>query len=206
MQEGDLSQNKEKKYRIFLKEGENVVYGNIPWNSEMNAILKVNGYYETDYSKWLSPSVFYIPTLDDDLEAELTIKAISSYDVKKDEEQFYALDLKLLEEISNRIRKNEVTKLFVENGKIEAEVNAELGANLILTVPHDKNWRISLNGKTITANLFADCFYSIPLEKGSNTIEMTYLLPNKMLSIIMSVIGFGIVIYLMVRERDKYNE
>lgn len=35
---------------------------------------------------------------------------------------------------------------------------------------------------------------------------MTYLLPDKILSIILSVTGFGIAIYLMVRERDKYNE
>lgn len=149
VQEGDLSQNRESKYKIFLKEGENAVYGNIPWNSEMNAVLNVNGYYETDYSKWLSPSVFYIPVSDDDLEAELIIKANSSYDVKKDEEQFYALDLKLLEEISNRIRKNEANKLYVENGKIEAEVNGEAGANLILTVPYDKNWKIRLMVKEL---------------------------------------------------------
>ena len=78
------------------------------------------------------------------------------------------------------------------------------GQNLYLSIPYDSGWRMTLNGKTIVPKLIADCMYSIPLEEGSNIIEMEYSVDYLTLGIVLSVIGF--VCWVVVVAIEKKNK
>ena len=61
------------------------------------------------YSGWLSPSVFYIPT-ENRGEGETAVVELSAVDrdgLEEGEEQFYALDLEVLEMVSDLARARE---------------------------------------------------------------------------------------------------
>ena len=123
---------------------------------------------------WCSPSVFYIPIMQDKLKADIIIISNNKCKLKFGQEQFYALDLEVLKEITEVLKNNKAEIINIKNGKADFVVNADEKENLYISIPYDKNWEILQNGKKINPNLFADCMYSIKLIKGINTISMEY--------------------------------
>ncbi len=96
-------------YSIQVPAGSWAVYGNIPWKKQMGAMVDVNYAYRMAYSGWLSPSVFYIPT-ENRGEGETAVVELSAVDrdgLEEGEEQFYALDLEVLEMVSDLARARE---------------------------------------------------------------------------------------------------
>ena len=174
-------------YQVSVPEGNYAVYGNLVWGNETNALLKVNGIYETAYAQWLSPSVFYIPTKND--ENEITVQLYSKEHLSVKDVQFYVLDLNKLKEISQKVKQNSADTLKMENGYLSCKINGSSGENAYISVPYDEGWTILLNGKEIEPELFADCMISIPLEEGTNEIEMTYHVAGIETGIILTLLS-----------------
>lgn len=93
------------------------------------------------------------------------------------EPQFYYLDLEALEKASAALSEREPGSWTIENGKVTADVTAEEGDSLLLTIPVDRGWKISVNGSSRDAEAFAGALVSIPLDDGDNHVEMTYEVP-----------------------------
>ncbi len=162
-------------YTLSVPSNEHVVYGNIPWNRNMEAEIFKDNNRITSHSTWLSPSVFYIPVSNGENVVHLELKTKTGLHIK--EEQFYALNLKVLEEVSKSIKAREINNLNLKNGDIRCVVTAEDDDILFLSVPYHKGWDITRNRKSIKSGLFGDCLMLFPLEKGKNTIEMRYSIP-----------------------------
>lgn len=178
-------------YTIKVPEGNYVLYGNLPWNSEMYANININGNSDFGYAKWLSPSVFYIPTDDATEEVVITLTAekIDLYD-----EQFYALDLDMLGKVAASISQRKVNSLNMENGYVTCYVEADEGDSLFLSVPYHSGWTILRNGKEVEPELFGECLITIPLVDGPNEIEMVYRVPMLREGVILT--GFVSIILL----------
>ena len=130
-------------YTLSVPSNEHVVYGNIPWNRNMEAEIYKDHNRITGYSTWLSPGVFYIPVSSGENVVHLELKTKTGLHIK--EEQFYALDLRALEEVSKRIKTDEINDLNIKNGDISCIVNAEKDDILFLSVPYHKGWHITRN-------------------------------------------------------------
>lgn len=197
-----------KNYRIKIPKGNYVIYGNLV-SSENNdvATLKINNFYSTDYFCWLAPSVFYIPTLEqeDKVDVELTSKTKCNVQ----QEQFYALQLDILKEISDKISEKEANIVNMENGNIHLNVqyneNDTKQEKLLITIPYDSGWKIMVNNKEVKPEIFADCLMLIPLERGNNDIEMEYTLPYLKISIVITMIGIILFIIIMMCEKKYYT-
>ena len=174
-------------YTLHVPSNEHVMYGNIPWKKYMEGEIYKNNKKITGYSTWLSPSVFYIPVSNSENVVRLELKTKDGLHIK--EEQFYALDLKSLEEVSRRIKTGEVSNLSLKNKDINCVVNGTEDKLLFLSVPYQKGWHITRNGKTITPDLFGNCLMIIPLENGKNAIDMHYSIPYFKEGCIISVLG-----------------
>ena len=194
-------------YRIYIPEGRYAVYGNLPWGytSSETPILNVNGKMKINYNCWLSPSVFYIPT---EIGArEATVKANGDMDLYEGEEQFYALDLNKLQEVTDKIRKEAGHIDYqLQNGRIHIETEpVEKGKALFLSVPADEGWSIQMNGKDIQPEIIGDIFYYFPLSPGVNQIEMNYHIPHLGIGIIFSLLGMtGLLISLTIEKRKGH--
>jgi uncharacterized membrane protein YfhO len=193
VQNGNISTGTSQIYRLKLPSGSVAVYGNLPWNSELIASIYVNDDFLTAYSRWLSPSVFYIPTNTDENEVTVEIRATCSYDIS--DVQFYAIDLDNFHTISNEISSRIVDSYEFTNGYVKVIKNSTENENLYLAVPYDKGWTITVNGKNVETELFGNCFYTIELEPGENIVEMQYHIPYLKLGILMTILGIIITIW-----------
>ena len=199
-QTGDVKREQSLVYRIMAPDGNYAVYGNLPWNSEMDAVLNVNNKYETSYSCWLSPSVFYIPVQSTDQNVLISVSSSTSYDMDVESAQFYALDVERLAEVTQELKdNNKVVDYQISNGYARINASAKgTGQSLYVTIPYDKGWTVKRNGEKISTELIGNCMYSIPLVDGDNEIIMEYQVPYLKLGILISVIGVILLIIQML--------
>ncbi len=194
-------------YTLYLPEGNYAVYGNLPWQllSSMKAVLYVNDSYETAYARWLSPSVFYIPTDAGDSTASVVMEYEANMIA---DEQFYALNLDTLAEVTEKISQREADISLIENGYARFEVTAESGESLYISIPYNEGWIITLNGEEAEPELFADCMISIPLEDGVNVIEMKYQVHGLRAGVGISaamIVLLGILVFVDKRRRQTQD-
>ncbi|MGN0335732.1 MAG: YfhO family protein [Lachnospiraceae bacterium] len=200
-QKGNTSAGTSLIYSVDIPDGNYAVYGNLPWNSQLNATLNLNHSFETAYSCWLSPSVFYIPTDSRDTEAVLELRSETSYDVKYGEEQFYALNLDELAKAAALLSDRAADHISLKNGYAKISVNASENQRLFVSIPYDKGWKITLNGKETEPELFGECMYSIDLHDGTNTIEMVYHTPYLMEGTFVSLAGILLLVIIQLPEK-----
>lgn len=180
-------------YTLSVQKGNYALYGNLPWNSEFHGIIQNADGSAIDYACWLSPSVFYIPHKTDQTEVLLAITADNKCDLKYGEEQFYALDLDVLAQISETLNKK-AAKYTFQNGKVRILAKSNGNENLYISVPYDSGWTVTVDGKRTETKLFADCMYLIQLSAGEHEILMKYHVEGQIVGIIGSLLGLiGII-------------
>jgi hypothetical protein len=192
LQTGDIDTDSSEIFRVKIPEGKVALYGNLPWNSEFDATITANGNFLTAYSRWLSPSVFYIPTNTGDDEVTIEIHAEKSYDIA--DIQFYAIDLEKFQSITDKIAAGSVDSCEITNGYVKTITHTTESENLYLSIPYDDGWTITVNGEMVEPGLFGDCFYSIALEPGDNVIEMHYHIQYLKEGIIASILGILLIL------------
>ena len=176
-------------YTLSVPSDDHVIYGNLPWNQNMEGEIFKDNKCITGYATWLSPSVFYIPVSNNEKKVRLELKTKDGLHIK--EEQFYALDLRSLEEVSKKINARKVNNLSLKNENIKCVVNGSEDELLYLSVPYHKGWNIIRNGKIIKPDLFGNCLMLVPLENGENVIDMHYSIPLFKEGCIISVLGLA---------------
>lgn len=186
-------------YELQIPEGNVALYGNIPWNSIMDATIQIDD-IQFAYSVWLSPSVFNIPFVPGESDKTVALKA-KNPDMK--DEQFYALDLDMLKYVTEMLKQGKVDKFVLENGNVSCSIEAEKGETLFLSIPYHKGWNIQLNGEKIEPGLFGDCFISIPLIDGWNQIEMEYHIPMLKEGITISIFGIFVLMILSIYKKER---
>ena len=186
------------QYSLDVPEENYAVYGNLPWKTEFDGMVNVNGQYQTKYAGWCSPSVFYIPVVDGK-ETEVSVSAAEVPTIG--ETQFYALDLDQLKMVTDQLKTGAAQVNEMRNGFVSMQVNAQKGENLFTSIPQDAGWTITINGHKVDASLIAECLLSIPLDEGDNVIQMTYHVPGLMPGIICTIVGAGILLMMAMRER-----
>ena len=200
-----VQQNHNLVYHISLPEGNYACYGNIPCYQNFNAVVSVNGVYDTGYAGWLTPSVFYIPAEQGAVEAIVEMNAGTDCAVDYGNEQFFALDLDLLAEVTEVLRAKAADEISVENGRVEITAAVSARENLYISIPYDECWTVTLNGQEIDPELFGECMYSIPLQEGENKICMTYRTRGIPAGIFASAIGLLALIAIWILEK-KYMQ
>lgn len=182
-------QGKDVEYTVLVPQGNYGLYGNLPWRKDMDAVVYKNKTKLTSYSRWLSPSVFYIPS--DQKERTVNIKLKTKNGVNIKEEQFYALDLDLLKHVSRVVSSRQVTDLKIDRTTISCTTDGKEGDRLFLSVPYHKGWTVTINGKVVLPELLGNCLMVLPLEKGANRIQMHYRVPYIVEGCILTLLGFA---------------
>lgn len=194
-----------KIYQIEVpKDG--LLYVYFPWKKENNGVqIDLNGCKKIAYACWLSPSVVYVPTKAGETTAKITVTMSRNFIFK--DEQLFVLDLSRFRKASAVINRRAAQKIQVKNKSIFCEIDGKTGEALFLSVPEDKaGWRITRNGKKITADTFADCFISIPLQSGKNKIEMHYRVPMFKIGGVISLLTLSaLVCYEVLKRKDRLS-
>lgn len=177
------------RYKFKIPTGNYSVYGSLPWKWSVDGTkLDLNGKIQQVYSTWLSPSVFYVPTTDEDSGyIELQTNDQNAFN----ELQLYLLDLDQLAKVTNELKEQSVdVKLNVENGKANFTVdNKQNKRYLQTTIPYESGWVVKLNGKEIMPKLLDNTLMALPLEKGKNNITMEYHVVHLKLGALLTLVG-----------------
>ena len=186
-------------YTISVSDANDPLYGNLPWSWHANETIYADGELVTYYAQWLSPQVFYIPVSGDKVELKVTSSG-GSFSIF--EEQFYTVDLELLEEISSEIAMKEAADCSIRDGHAEFNVRSAGNDVLVTSIPYDRHWTVTVNGKTTEPVLLGDCLMSVPLENGENHVVMNYNIGGVLVGVIASLSGVAMVVgwYLLKRK------
>lgn len=110
-------------------------------------------------------------------------------DMPQDNEPvFYALNLEVFEQIIDELKTSEFVPTVFEDGMVEGEYTAENDCNLLLSVPYDDGWSVTINGAAAELTPAADKGMScLSVQKGTNKIVMTYKTPGALAGLAVSL-------------------
>ena len=110
-------------------------------------------------------------------------------DMPQDNEPvFYALNLDVFKQIINELKTSEFIPTVFEDGRIEGEYTAKDDGNLLLSVPYDEGWNVTVNGTAAELTPAADKgLSSLSMQKGANRIVMTYKTPGALAGLAVSL-------------------
>ncbi|CAM5190361.1 YfhO family protein OS=Bacillus licheniformis CG-B52 OX=1368424 GN=N399_04585 PE=4 SV=1 [Bacillus licheniformis] len=72
---------------------------------------------------------------------------------------------------------------------------------MVLPVPYEKGWEVTVNGKTQTVQKANYAFIGIPIEKGKNNIRLVYYPPYFKATLAVTVISLIIGIWYSRRRK-----
>lgn len=117
---------------------------------------------------------------------------------------FYALNLDVFEQIINELKTNEFIPTVFDDGKIEGEYTAKDDGNLLLSVPYDEGWNVTVNGTTAELMPAVDKgLSSLNVQKGTNRIVMTYKTPGALAGLAMSLVTAAALVAAGLYTRHK---
>lgn len=110
-------------------------------------------------------------------------------DIPQDDEPvFYALNLEIFEQIVDELKASEFVPTLFEDGEIEGEYTTEDAGTLLLSVPYDEGWSVTVNGDAADLSPAADKGLScLNVQKGASKIEMTYKTPGAFAGLAVSL-------------------
>ena len=116
-------------------------------------------------------------------------------DMPQDNEPvFYALNLDVFKRVINELKTSEFIPTVFEDGRIEGEYTAKDDGNLLLSVPYDEGWNVTVNGTAAELTPAADKgLSSLNMQKGANRIVMTYKTPGALAGLAVSLATSALV-------------
>jgi uncharacterized membrane protein YfhO len=91
-----------------------------------------------------------------------------------------------------------------KNSEIKGEINSKENSVLFFSIPYDEGWKIKVNNKVVDYYKVNIGFIGLPLSKGVNNIELTYLPPFLKIGAIISLSTLLlIIIYFIFMKMRK---
>ena len=123
---------------------------------------------------------------------------------RKIDPEFYILDLDRFEKCIEKIRAGEASSVNIRRGHADITVSgANGGEKLFISVPYEKSWKVTLNGKAVVPELFCGCMTAVTLENGTNDIVMEYNPPYMLTGLAASAAGLLLAVLSAFVYRKK---
>ena len=154
--------------------------------------VSIDGEYRTNYNRWLSYQTMCIGYGDMAHSVEFSHVSESAEDFQ---EKVYYLDMKLFKTIANRLQDTGFNPQIVKDEFIEGTFSSSSNGLLLLSVPFDEGWEITINNKPVEIQNGFDTFLAIPVSQGVNHIICSYHVPGFYTGIMVSIIGVALLLF-----------
>jgi uncharacterized membrane protein YfhO len=101
----------------------------------------------------------------------------------------YVLNENVLEKAFEMLGNTHMENVTSDTTHIKGTLNLENEGRLILSVPYEKGWTITVNGTETEPELFADCLIALDLQPGQYEISMNYVPYGTYAGIIVSIVS-----------------
>ncbi len=117
---------------------------------------------------------------------------------------FYALNLEAFKQIIDELKASEFVPTVFEDGKVEGEYTAKNDCNLLLSVPYDEGWSVTINGAATELTPAADKGMScLNVQRGTNNIVIAYKTPGALAGLAVSLATAASLIAAGLYTRHK---
>lgn len=179
-------QEKMVRYRVpATPEGQ--LYGNLPGDrmGDHSIRLHLDGDAGKGYLAWSAPSVFDIPERGS---AFHEIVLTGDRPLPQITPQFYRIDESVLREAA-ALAWSRAADVTLGKAAATIRVTAGAGEQLFTSIPWDKGWHATLNGRDVTPACINGALLGFTLDEGENTIELRYELPGLPVGIAITILS-----------------
>ncbi len=111
------------------------------------------------------------------------------------------LNLDVFKKCIEEIRANSLHVVESGKGIVKATGDFEAATDVMLTIPYEKGWKITVNGEVVPYEKAANTFIGLRVPAGICSIEMVYELPGLKIGILISVLA--ILIFIGMGRKGK---
>lgn len=120
----------------------------------------------------------------------------------------YILNETVLASLVKKLNEDTMKIETMESDYIRASVSAKEEGYLILSMPYDPGFQVTVNGVETEVKLFEEMMMAIPLTEGDHRIEITYYpqgMTAGMVVWIVSIVIFGGIVAIEKKRRNRKN-
>lgn len=136
--------------------------------------------------------------------AEFTVKLKDNQDSVQ--MKVYTCANTAYEAITERLAGNQLTGVRETGNRVTGQITAQTDGLLLLTVPYDEDWQISVDGQPADAVCIGEALTGIELAAGSHELEMTYTPRGMWPGTAISLICIGLYFASGIAEKRKKGQ
>lgn len=115
----------------------------------------------------------------------------------------YVMDEEVLERALTVLSQNCLKEVAYDSTHISGSLSLEEPGRLILSVPYEAGWTVTVNGAEREPELFGECFLSLDLEAGEYEIALEYVPQGRNAGILVSIGSLGVFLLITFGKRLK---
>ncbi|QGZ28109.1 YfhO family protein [Streptococcus ruminicola] len=164
--------------------------------------ITVNG-KTAEYTTDNAYTFFDLGYFEDSQTLHVTLSFPENNQVSFNQPNFYALDTTSYQKAMEIINHQKV-KVTTNKNTVTATYKADKASSLLFTIPYDKGWTATQNGKKITLSKAQDGFMKVDVKSGKGKVILTYLPTGFKEGARLSSVGLLLFIcYNIARKRKK---
>ena len=180
------------------------LYGTADIPDYPSAMLYVNGAFAGLYATGQNDGTFYLGDFAAGEQVTVQISAFTDMQIRS--AAFATESADALAAYQSAMAEGGCPLTKLSGHRFEGSFTTGQGDSLlVLTIPYDSAWRITLDGEPVQAEQIQDCLTAIPVTAGEHTLQMRYLSPGLVPGgAISALTGLGcLALYLAERRRRR---
>lgn len=144
-------------------------------------------------------------TKEDNL-ADFTVSLGDKWNDNELKAYVYTCSNKDYQDVVDTLAQDQLENVQVKGDRVSGTVTAHKDGTLLLTIPYDKGWTVTVDGKETGTYAVGEALTGIHLDKGGHTIEMKYDPPGYSYGTLVSltaILLFAISTYLEERKSGR---
>ncbi|MBE5873691.1 MAG: hypothetical protein E7287_04695 [Lachnospiraceae bacterium] len=177
------------------------VYYAVLTNSSTKKLAVIGGALEEQKHKDLkNGGVVYLGYLEKGESVTLT-NDDEEDDTPKVGAKAYIMNEQLLKKVIDKLSEQHMTNVEYDSTHVSGELSLKERGRLILSIPYEDGWAVTINGKEKEPALFGEALMAFDLEAGEYHFEMHYVPTGTWAGIIVSIVSVGIFALIMIGSR-----
>lgn len=136
---------------------------------------------------------------------EVEVK-VDHQSIELEQQLFYGLDVDALDQRVNELKQQPFDVTNYTSRTVSGKIDVKEDDYLFLSIPYDKGWKATVDGKETKLLKLNDAFLGLDLEKGTHTVELKYTSPGFVIGAIVSSISLIVTLllgFVLSRKQKK---
>ncbi len=116
----------------------------------------------------------------------------------------YRLNTEVVGEFTDMVNSNERLENIVQTDTgMKGSIDMRSAGQLVLQIPYENGWTLKVDGKEAEIETFDSLYISVPLEKGSHRVELSFYPKGFREGLLISLIALLLIVISFVLERES---